>query len=500
MSGVPAREDTQARSDVTPSMDETASALGAEAPAPHGQSTHPATGSTDQDGVLSSILEAIRVLTLKVDSQQRELTSLRGMVGLPQGVATAIPSLVPSATPRVGSEAGDSEASRDQTVDVDLSHIYMPLAAAAASWAARNREVKLRPFPHLGKDLNKNQVPYTRWKVYVLSALEAANLTCILRDEPPVVGVSPQHEVDFWQSANSAVYHEILLAVGDLSVLADIVQRKFGQPRAAHLAWVAVKSHFIREAQNVQLFLNRKLLELEPRKGESMDSFLNRCAMLQNEYLEHGTELQDQMLIIQVLSQFPIQWQSRAGLDKGVQGMTWAEVASALQAEDNARRQSNTAHPEALLPLGWTRHAGGGGAAPARSGTPAQKETSSPSSSGAQKGKSTASTTGQASQAGGGGSRPSSPGRGPPRRQGGPPPAFVCWYCLQPGHSWGKCYKLPKGWTPDAKAKREALAKEEELRKRREQSERDKAAHAVAKAATQKGSSSSSEGRATGSI
>ena len=65
-----------------------------------------------------------------------------------------------------------------------------------------------------------------------------------------------------------------------------------------------------------------------------MDSFLNRCANFRAEFLEHGKEADDQSLIIQVLSKFPIQWQSRVGLDRAVTSMTWGEVALALQAED----------------------------------------------------------------------------------------------------------------------------------------------------------------------
>ena len=194
------------------------------------------------------------MLSQRVDAPQSELSALRALV----------------AAPRATSEAGDAVVSQDHSVDRDGPWAYMPFFAVAASWAACNKEVKLRPFPIQGKDASKHQVPYTRWKVHVMSSLDAANLTCIIRDEPPIAESSPSHEVDFWQCANSAVFHEIFNAVGQIHVLADIIQRQFGQTRSAHLAWSAVKSHFIRVALNSELFLQRKLLQLEPRTGEAM--------------------------------------------------------------------------------------------------------------------------------------------------------------------------------------------------------------------------------------
>jgi hypothetical protein len=113
--------------------------------------------------------------------------------------------------------------------------------------------------------------------------------------------------------------------------------------------------------------------------------------------------------------------------------MSWAEVSAALQAEDNARRQSNTDHPESLLPLGWTRRGERAVASPVRAGSPARRETGSSSGSGSSGRSSSTSTPAQAAPAGGG-SRPSSPGRSFQRRPGGggggqssgSAPIFVC--------------------------------------------------------------------------
>ena len=149
--------------------------------------------------------------------------------------------------------------------------------------------------------------------------------------------------------------------------------------------------------------------------------------------------------------------------------------------------------------MGWVRRGERGGASPARSHTPAQREPGSSSSGGADRKGKGPDQSGSASPAGGG-SRYSSPRRRP-GGSGGSFFTFVCWHCLQTGHSWAKCHTLPKGWTPSAEDKAKALAKEEELKKRRDQSSRDRATHA-AKVASEKASlsSSSSEGRASGSL
>ena len=201
-----------------------------------------------------------------------------------------------------------------------------------------------------------------------------------------------------------------------------------------------------------------------------------------------------------------IQWRSRAGLDRAEAEMSWAEVAAALQLEDSARRQSNTSHPEALLPLGWTRgkkDGRDGRALPAFGSTPSRQDPGSSSRGPASSsGKRKASPSRTPSSEGGGGSRPTSPTRAGSRRggggEGGSSAPSICWHCLKAGHRWEQCRSRPQGWKPSPDARARAEAMREEYERRRQQSDRDKASHA-ARSAAQRGSTPS-EGRASGDL
>ena len=70
-----------------------------------------------------------------------------------------------------------------------------------------------------------------------------------------------------------------------------------------------------------------------------MEQFLNRCFQLRDEFASYDVELDDKLLVTQVFSKLSYQWKKSTGLaDSSVETLLWDDVASALQAEDNARR------------------------------------------------------------------------------------------------------------------------------------------------------------------
>jgi len=228
-------------------------------------------------------------------------------------------------------------------------------------------------------------------------------------------------------------------------------------------------------SSNNCLFLLSKGEAYEPRDGESMESFLNRGNLLRNEFAEFGLELEDSLLIAQVLRKLSIQWKSRANLDGTQSEYSWPQVAEALQKEDNDRRQSNTKHPEALLPLGWTRRSGEARVA-SSGGDPSGEQHSGP--------KGQASTSADASAA------PAlAPGKGKAPKGAQPQgertisAPVVCWHCHKVGHLWGECNTKPTGWKPSGEDRAKAEALREEMKRRRQQSQKDKAAHAARVAA-----------------
>lgn len=382
--------------------------------------------------------------------------------GASQTAGGADASADPSGVAAPKAFEGGSLVSEDLVSSFDLS-------TAAASWDG-HKEIKLKELPRLGR--NKDELPYGRWKMHVLADLDAARLTPVLCvDFPGSASIEVQ---GYYRAANAVLFAGLLHAVKGISVLSDIVLRLYGQPSSARDAWRAIKAFFVRVSSNARMHLLAKLDALEPRDGESMEAFLNRCELLRNEFAEHGLKCEDSLLTSQVLRKLSIQWKSRAGLDRPLDVVPWSEVAQALQDEDNSRRQSNTKSPEALLPLGWTRRSGEARAATGGDSPGKQRPAL----------KGPGSSSGDASAA---------PASAPPKGhapKGAIPQGerkvsvpVVCWYCQKVGHLWGECNTKPAGWKPGAEDKAKADATREEMRRRRAQSEKDKAAHAARVAA-----------------
>jgi hypothetical protein len=419
-----------------------------------------------------SVVEVLLALQASVSDLRAEVHDLRARVGSGENSVPAISEEM--GEPRAPSPSLQRSTSRPSARDPPISSFS--LADAAATWTEGSREVKLRELPRLGR--GKGELPYGTWKWHVLAALDAARIASVLQADFPE-GESDGIQ-EYYRAANAVLFHALLSAVKDIPVLGDGVVRLFGKPSSAREAWLAIKGHFVRLSANNRTFMLKRLQELDPREGESMEAFLGRCAKLQMDFAEYDLVLEDKLLITQVLSRLSIQWKTRAGLDGPLESLSWADVSSALQTEDNARRQSNTKSPEALLPLGWTRRTTGDAlAADGR-----QKTQGSSSSTGAESGSGAALKTS------------GSPKQYPPRDRSQSPSKvrvpIVCWHCQQMGHLWGDCTSLPSGWKPGPQDKAKAEAAREEMRRRKLQSQKDKAAHA---ARSSEKSSPSSEGK-----
>jgi len=320
------------------------------------------------------------------------------------------------------------------------------------------RELKLKDLPRLGRE--KGELPYSKWRIDARAMIRAAQASMVIDRAP-----SPDFPTDvkrWYRVCDGVVYAALLLAVRDVPILADQVRRVEGRDDSAHQTWGLIKAHYIRLAANNRTFLTRKLHELEPRDGESMESFLNRCFVLQDDFASYGLTLGDHELITQVFSKLSFHWRQTCGFgDKAEDELNWGEVATALQDQDNKRRHSNTKAPDALLPLGWTRKGKSDGQA---------KRASSPP-----KGRSRSPQRGERKEPRGG------------EKETPRPPLIVCYACFEVGHGCNKCPKKPDGWklTPEAKEKAARILAREK------QSHRDRTAARAAKGSQEKGETSS---------
>jgi hypothetical protein len=415
-----------------------------------------------------------KVDTLAARQGKNPLTSLEesidASIALGRSMREGTGAGASSAAPQGGGSSGIHPDSDAPSSSFDLGEL-------AAVWQS-HKEIKLRSFPKLGR--GKDEIPYGRWKFHVLADADAARLSPVLQAELPAD--APREVEEFYRAANAVLYAGLLNSVKEISVLSDIVLRLYGKPSSARQAWLAIKAHYVRLSVNNRTYLLKKLQELEPVGAESMEAFLNRCAKLRNDFAEYNLVCEDHLLITQVVSKLSIQWKTRAGLDRPLESYSWDQVASALQTEDNDRRQSNTKSPEALMPLGWTRRAQGD----ARAATGDEQSSS---------------TEGSAAPAAGRFGPPK--GKGPkgsnPEGESKVSVPVVCWFCQGVGHTFGECTTKPAGWKASASDKAKAEQAREEMRRKKLQSTRDKAAHA-ARAASQATESEPAEARASGDL
>ena len=304
------------------------------------------------------------------------------------------------------------------------------------------RELKLKELPKLGK--GKGELPYGKWRVDVEAQVDASGVEWVLTDDFPAGSDS---EAFRFKQANSVVFAALLVAVRDLPVLGDQIRRLRGGENSARDAWQKIKSHFVRLANTNHTFMLKRLQEFEPRETESMESFLNRGYQLRDDFMSYNLELEDKLLITQVFSKLSYQWKLTAGLSDSGEGKTWEEVAEALQAQDNARRQSNMKAADALFPLGWTRRSSGEGQAKKAGSPPGAKKEGA---------------GGNQPKPAEGGKKKWNPGKSPR----GP---LVCFHC-KGEHVWRKCPNLPEGWKPSEEDREKAYA----LQNKRGKAARDK--------------------------
>jgi hypothetical protein len=303
---------------------------------------------------------------------------------------------------------------------------------------------KLRDLPNIGKE--KDELPYHKWKVDALAYIEAARAGKVLTTPPPGTGESFAYQ-EWFAQANAIVYASLLAAVRSVQVLGDAVRRLQGKPDSALKAWKAIEAHYVRMADTNLTYLMGKVRSLVPTDGESMESFLNRCQALRDEFDAYGLELEDHLLITQVFQGLSHQWKQSCGLNRvSVATLQWAVVAEMLQQEDNSRRQSNTKATDALLPLGWTRkHPGGAFHAKG------EEEHNNPLSFPAAPRACACAGTPRDSGKGKRVKKEHNGGAVLPARKN-----FVCYHCLKSGHTWTHCRTRPAEWKPTAEDKQKA--------------------------------------------
>jgi hypothetical protein len=335
-----------------------------------------------------------------------------------------------------------------------------------AWWEARQLppKVKVESLPVLKKDKDKEGVPYYQWRVEARSILVASVGVDWVLDRPPPNETNSYQVRDWYRGADRVVFASLIRAVREVPILGDTVRRLVDTWGSSHRAWKAIKAHFIRQAETNRTYLAGKLQQLKPGDSESMESFLNRCQNLVEEYGSYGLEMDQAQLKTQVFQCLSHSWIITARLSgEEISSLPWNEIKERLQAADNARRQSNTKAEDAFLPLGWgNRHGNAKVGSGERSVSP-PKDRGSAAPAGGYKGK-------KVSPSGPKGS--SNPGQG--GKQGMKNDfILVCYYCKKSGHTVGKCKNKPADWQPSQADKDEA---DRLRRERMEQSARAKTA------------------------
>jgi hypothetical protein len=441
-----------------------------------------------------------RRLEAKLDALMAQLAQfMSSMAGTP-----SIPTSAIQETGSMTSRKGKGEVT--PALQEDLPRTSGPGESRGTTSTARrtpkSSTVKLRDLPRLGKE--KGELPYYRWKVEAKAIIHAAKALPVL--EEPLPSEEADSEYFTWyEEADAVVYAALLAAVRGIPVLSDAVRRLQGKKGSAQQAWKVMADHYIRLVDTNLTMLNSKLLRLQPLPGESMESFLNRCQLLRDEYADYDQQLDDVLLITQVFTKLSHQWKQSTGFNKvSLRDQTWADVAQALQTEDNSRRQCEVSTDESLLPLGWKeRRRGKGGlgmsAGVDQDGTAldvGNRGRSPPPGAGRQdRGRSPGKDRVRSRTPGPRGKSPGlgfrSPGRQRGGRGGNPYEGlpFVCYHCLKTGHSWLRCPTRPRDWAPDQAAKDRADRVRGE---RGEQSSRDRAIHLARVSGSSTGSGSGS--------
>jgi len=413
-----------------------------------------------QSALEDRFTQVLALLTTLTVSVQSLVSAPRADQGLPAGPR---PSNLSQSRPQVpldglevDSRAGVSDGARPRSptrTSLALPQGLLPLEEAARIWALDRSACRLHSdFRRLGPGRQAHvdgRLPYYLWQTNVLAALEAANFTSVLFHPPPTAS-DPDVLRDYHRIANAQTYQRLLASVSDVPVLCDVVHRQqYSDQGSARASWIAIHEHCVRTSPATLSYLQGKLHQLAPTGSEHMESFLNRCNKLREEYRTHGFILSSSDLVIQVFSRIDATWRSSPGLPRDgatpVQSLPWEDVSFSLITEDSQRRQSSITSSTMLLPLGGSRS----GQAMYTDGLDPPPQ--DPPYGGA---------------AAAGGSRPPPRSQSPSRRgmtqgpRGGTTAAqrvpSVCWICLGVGHEFKDCTDLRGRTTFTAESRAEA--------------------------------------------
>jgi hypothetical protein len=233
-----------------------------------------------------TLADILRQITLQGQQFSVELSALRAETVELRAELTSL-----RATSQSGPQVVLPRASSSAFARVEAA---APLQAPLAGLA----EVKLKSLPPLGRE--KGQLPYGKWKVDAYAMLDAAQASFVIETGYP--DDASELERQRYRVCNSVVYAAFLQAVREIPVLGDRVRRLQGGRQSAYDGWHVIKSHFVRLSDTNQTFLLRKLQDLEPKEGEFMEQFLNRCFQLRDEFASYDLELDDKLLVTQVFS------------------------------------------------------------------------------------------------------------------------------------------------------------------------------------------------------
>ena len=186
--------------------------------------------------------------------------------------------------------------------------------------------------------------------------------------------------------------------------------------------------------------------------------------------MEYNLTLDDSLLITHVFSNIDQTWRWMSGFaDIPSHMLSWADVSSALQKQDNSRRQGNQ-QSQLIMPLGWisrvlynrskeaVAHAAQG--KPPSTQTPKKDSESSaaPGEANAAEG----SKTKYVPKGGAGGGKPHNSNTSQNPNSGGQGQKkesfFICFCCFEFGHGCIDCPKRLPGWKITSESRAKALA------------------------------------------
>ena len=317
------------------------------------------------------------------------------------------------------------------------------------------KDIKIPVLPLLGRPAPA--LPYMKWSKAVKIKLSAVGAGAVLKSN---WNPSTPDEHTWWGVVNPLVFAALYesLSVQKYDTLCDNISRFYEDPDAGRLAWEAIKAYHVKMAEGNKETLMLKLNALTPGEKESMESLICRCNNLREEYLEYNLVLDDSLLISHLFMQLDPMWRWMCGFaDTPTDTLLWADVASALQKQDNQRRQGQKQNPLAL-PLGWIPrdlyNKGKVGAAHA-----AQGESSEPKEGAANAAQGSSNSKGFKGKPGGKSSildpRNQNPSGTQYPKVG---PYFVCFCCLEFGHGLGECPKRTAGLKVTKEQRAKALA------------------------------------------